>query len=217
MASTTDGARGRARATAAAAGVGILLNIAAVVLLQGQPHCYKPGDLSAWASEALAAPDATLWAAWAFTLGLLSLGCVGPLLARAEGDEARRPALLELGGLLLLGGAWLDAAGTMAPAVAVRFLATPGAEAPFRALLGLSLALDAVFNVSLGLALLLIAGGLSGRWPGWLRGLGALAGLCSLPLAGQLVSDRAAWMLAVSGPLWLVFFAVLSVKLWRRS
>jgi hypothetical protein len=115
-------------------------------------------------------------------------------------------------------GALVNAAGTLAPAVLVLHVA-PGCageacQPVARALLGATLSLDALFNLAFGAGLLL-AGALllrTGR-----RGLGALgllAGLVTVPVAGQLASEAAAKALALAGPLWLAFVAATSLRLW---
>ena len=67
-----------------------------------------------------------------------------------------------------------------------------------------TLLLDATFNGLLGLGLLLMTLGLrrADGWPRGLRPLVALAGLASLPVALQFVSDGYAGLLLLSGPLW---------------
>jgi len=133
----------------------------------------------------------------------------------SEATRADRPGLFRLGTLLAAGGALLDAAGTQAPTVAVSLIAREG-EAT-RALLGMALALDASFNLLLGVGLVLanVALGDASGWPRWLRGLGLVAGLASLPVAGQLHSDRFADLLAVAGPLWLLWIAAVAFRLLR--
>jgi hypothetical protein len=48
------------------------------------------------------------------------------------------------------------------------------------------------------------------------RALGVTAGVASLPVAGQVVSDGFAKLLAVSGPLWLAWIlAAAAAGLWQ--
>ena len=86
-------------------------------------------------------------------------------------------------------------------------------DAVGRALLGGSLALDALFNLTLGVGLLAIATAL-GDAPR-VRALAILAGLASLPVAAQAVWDPAASLLYVAAPLWLLFILVTSLGLVR--
>jgi hypothetical protein len=86
------------------------------------------------------------------------------------------------------------------------------------ALLGFTLALDALFNLLLGLGLLGLASPLlarerSPRWPGVLA---LAAGLASIPVSLQVVAPFGATLLAVAGPLWLATMLVTSVLLWRN-
>jgi hypothetical protein len=201
----------RAWATALAGWLGALLNVVAVGLIRHAGHAYRAGDLTAWHAELLAAPDAALASGWCFTLGLVLLAGFG--LGLPDAVESRRPGWLVLGGRLFALGALLDAAGTLAPAVAALQFPVAG-DGAARALLGLSLGLDAAFNVCLGVGLLFMAVALD-RFPPWLRGLGALAGAASLPLGGQLHLDAAADWLKLSGPLWLAWISAAGVVLVR--
>ena len=203
----------RATSTALAGWLGAALNVLAVAFLRHAPHAYRAGDLTAWHAELLQDPTATLASGWCFTVGLVLLAAFG--LGLPEAVESRRPGWLALGGRLFALGALLDAAGTLAPPVAALAFPTAG-DGPARALLGLSLALDATFNVLLGLGLLAMAAALD-RFPIWLRVLGAGAGLASLPLGAQLHADRAADWLALSGPLWLAWLTAAGVVLWRQA
>jgi hypothetical protein len=76
------------------------------------------------------------------------------------------------------------------------------------------LALDALFNLGLGLGLLLCAIGATGG--GWTRWLMAVAGLAALPVAAQAVWDPAASWLLVAAPLWLALMIKTSV-VWMKS
>lgn len=137
------------------------------------------------------------------------------------GRWIRRPLALH-GGALVAAGAVLNAAGCLAPAILVLHVApacAPDACAPVaRALLGLTLGLDALFNLLLGLGLVATGASLlaAGRRP-FLAALAVAAGLCSLPVALQIVSEDAAAWLAVAAPLWLAFMAGTAVALWRRG
>jgi hypothetical protein len=203
----------RATSTAWAGWLGGLLNVAAVAWVRGMPHAYRAGDLAAWHAELLADPAAALGSSWCFTLGLVLLA--GFALGLPESVESRAPGWLALGGRLFALGAVLDAAGTLAPAVAALAFPVAG-DGPARALLGLALGLDATFNVLLGLGLLLMGAALD-RLPGWLRGLGVVAGLASLPLGLQLHVDAAADWLKLSGPLWLAWVTAVGVLLVMRT
>ena len=193
------------RGAAACGLAAVVLNLAAVAALGPIPHTYKPGDVPAWLSEALAAPGATTTAAWCFTIGLAALV---PFAA----GLARRDRGLAAGAGLLAAGALLDAAGTLAP-VAALHAARPVGEA----LLWLTLLLDSAFNALLGLGLLAIAAGMGPGWPRGLRALALVAGLASLPVALQFHSDAFANLLLLSGPLWLAWVAWASVALARRA
>jgi hypothetical protein len=194
-------------------------NALGVAFLWDVPDPYRPGNLSGWHQGLLAHPAAAMLSAWAFVVGLVLLATFMALVAAAA--RAERPGWLLAGSALVAGGALLDAAGCMAPVVALRFGAADAAGAAMgQGLLGLALLLDSAFNLLLGLGLVAVSlslGSASG-WPAWHRLLGLVAGIASLPLALQSVSDSAAKLLAVTGPLWLLWVAAAAVRrLWTRE
>jgi hypothetical protein len=202
------------RGAAIAAVLGIAGNVGAIWFLWPAAHSWQPGRLDLWFAEYAARPIDAALSGWCFTVGLVALAVFFAMLPGTTG--AARPDLVRLGALLAGAGALLDAAGTQAPTVAVSLVAREG-EAT-RALLGMALALDATFNLLLGAGLILLNAGLGATsgWPAWHRVLGLVAGLASLPVAGQLHSDALARLLAVAGPLWLAWVAVAAVWLARR-
>ena len=116
-------------------------------------------------------------------------------------------------------GALFNAVGCVTPLVLVSHV-HPGcagdACAPVaRALLGTTLSLDALFNLLLGIGLVALGASLWTRGARALAILGLVAGLASIPVAGQPFSEAAAKLLGVAGPLWLLFVLWSSVRLWR--
>jgi hypothetical protein len=190
-------------------------NVVAVALLGDVAGAYRLGGLDAWAASAPAHPAASVSSAVAFTVGLLALAG----WAAALGRRVRHP-LARLGATWMAVGAILNAAGTVTPAVLVLHVAPAcGGEACLptaRALLGLTLTLDALFNLLFGLGLVAaaVALGRVERRPA-LSVLGIAAGLASLPVSLQFVLDAASDLLVVAGPLWLAFVIWSSVLLWR--
>jgi hypothetical protein len=85
------------------------------------------------------------------------------------------------------------------------------------ALLATSLVLDALFNLLLGVGLVIMGLALWRRQDAWprLALFTAAAGLASIPVSLQVISDTAARLLTVAGPLWLVMVGITSVLLWR--
>lgn len=213
----TDGTRptrptGAARRVAAAAGfVAVAGNVAGVVFLRDIPSAYRLARLDEWASEVQRHPQATVASALAFTLGLVALAGWAVHLGREIGTPLARAACA-----LVAVTALFNAAGTTTPVVHAFHVgaAGEGGAAAGRALLGLSLTLDALFNLGLGLGLLLAAA--AARGGGWTRGLMALAGTASIPVAGQAVTDGAADLLLVAAPLWLALILVTSFA-WTRG
>lgn len=190
-------------------------NALGVAFLWSVPSPYRPGDVAAWLAGSQAQPLLTVASAWSFVLGLVALAAFMALLALSVAPRARAPGWFHAGAALIAFGALLNAAGCFGPAVAVRFL-PPGeaGQAIGVALLAVSLHLDAHFNLVLGLGLLALnlSAGPQAGWPGWLRALGVVAGLASLPVALQFWSDPFARLLALSGPLWLAWFTAVALR-----
>lgn len=206
----------RADRVGAACGVlGVAGNVLGVLFLVDVPGAYRVGSLDTWAAGTAAHPSASVASAAAFTLGLVALAG----WAHALGRRVRRP-LARAGAAGMALGALFNAAGTLAPAVLALHVAPACAgEACLpaaRALLGLTLSLDALFNLLFGAGLVAAAISLARteRRPA-LGVLGVAAGLATLPVSLQLAIDAASRLLAVAGPLWLAFVVATSVLLWR--
>jgi len=176
---------------------------------------YRPTDSDGWARLSAAHPQATVASAVFFILGLLALaGWAAGLGRRAATPTAR------FGAATISAGAMLNAAGCVAPLVLVAHV-LPGCEgsacAPVaRALLGVTLSLDALFNLLLGVGLLGLGAALWRRGERAVGVLGIVAGLASIPVAGQPVFETSARLLGVAAPLWLAFVLWTSFRMWRR-
>ncbi len=190
--------------------------MAGVAFLWEIPVAYRPNDIDRWAALSAAHPGATVASAVSFVLGLVALAG----WARGLGRQLHVP-LARAGAAAVVAGALANALGCVTPLVLVTHV-LPGcageACAPVaRALLGVTLSLDALFNLLLGVGLLALGPAL---WRDGARALGALgvgAGLASLPVAGQPFSEAAARLLGLAGPLWLVFVLGTSARLWRGA
>ncbi len=194
--------------------VAVAGNVGAVVALYPVPSAYRLGALEGWTREVIAHPVAASVSAAAFLVGLVALAGFALLLGAQAGTTAR------VGGFLVALGASLDAVGVPAPlVVGVHLGAACGAGcAPAaHALLGFSLALDAAFNLLLGVGLVLLAHDAPQVAAGWARALALLGGLASIPVALQAVWDPAQRGLAVAAPLWLAYVVAVSVRGLRRA
>jgi hypothetical protein len=204
------------RIGAVAGFVGVIGNVIGVAVLGEIPTAYRPSTVALWVDQVTAAPAAATVSALGFTIGLIALAGWALIAARHLGSARATAA-----GFLIGVGAVLNAAGTLAPAVVAHHLgptcgASTDCTAAGAALLGMSLSLDALFNLLLGVGLLLFAAAMwRGERPRWLALLSAAAGLASVPVSLQIVSDAGADLLAVAGPLWLAFITISSVQLWR--
>jgi hypothetical protein len=205
------------RLGAACGAVGIAGNVLGVVFLADVPGAYRPGSIERWIAGSLAHPEATVASAVSFTLGLVALAGWARALGERLGDPLGRA-----GAAAMVTGSLANALGTLTPAVLVLHVA-PGcageACAPVaRALLGITLSLDALFNLVFGAGLVLAAAALvRGAARPVLGGLGVLAGLATIPVSLQIASDAAAAWLVVAGPLWLAFVAATSLVLARTG
>jgi hypothetical protein len=206
----------RDRLGAAMGLLGVAGNALGVAALWEVPGAYRPDALAAWVEGSLAHPQATVVSAVAFTVGLLALAAWAGQVGR--GPLARAGSAGRLAASAMAAGALVNAAGTLAPAVLVLHLA-PGCAGEAclpaaRALLGVTLSLDALFNLAFGAGLLLAGALLLRAGQRALGALGLVAGLVTVPVAGQLASTAAARALALAGPLWLAFVVAASVRLW---
>jgi hypothetical protein len=190
--------------------------VAGVAFLWNVPVAYRPTDIDRWAALSAAHPQATIASALSFVLGLLALAGWAQAMGRHAGTPGAR-----LGASAIAAGAFANAIGCVTPLVLVSHV-LPGCQgdacAPAaRALLGVTLSLDALFNLLLGVGLLLLGPALIRQGARVLGALGLVAGLASIPVAGQPFSEAAARLLGVAGPLWLLFVLASSVRLWRSG
>ena len=195
--------------------LGVAGNVLGVAFLVDVPGAYRLGGLDAWAAGTAAQPAASVASAVSFTIGLVALAG----WADALGRRVRRP-LARAGAAAMALGALFNAAGTLSPAVLALHVAPACAgEACLpaaRALLGLTLSLDALFNLLFGAGLVAVAASLARRERRPVLGvLGVAAGLATLPVSLQFALDAASNVLAVAGPLWLAFVLATSLLLWR--
>jgi hypothetical protein len=192
--------------------VGVAGNVAGVLFLADVPVAYRPGEIDRWAALSVAHAGATVASAVSFVIGLVALAGWAAGLGRQLGTPGARA-----GSSAVVAGALLNAAGCVTPIVLVTHL-MPGCEGACgpaaRALLGVTLSLDALFNLLLGVGLLGIGAALWRQGARVLGGLGLVAGLASIPVAGQPFSAEAAKLLAVAGPIWLTFVLASSWRLW---
>ncbi|HVP68189.1 MAG TPA: hypothetical protein VMT17_13085 [Anaeromyxobacteraceae bacterium] len=204
------------RLGAALGAAGIVGNVFGVAALADVPNAYRPGTLDAWASQAVAHPAQTAASAIAFSLGLLALAGWAQAAARWVGGRLSRAAASAIAA-----SAVVNAAGSLAPLVLVLHVAPAcangGCGPVARALLGFALSADALFDLLLGAALVLLGARLAARGRSRLGALGVAAGVATLPVSLQVVSTAAAKWLAVAGPFWLLFVAWSSALMWRRK
>jgi hypothetical protein len=194
--------------------LGVAGNVAGVAFLADVPVAYRPSEIDRWAALSAAHPQATVASALSFVVGLLALAGWATAMGRGSGSPAGRT-----GAAAVAVGAILNAAGCVAPLVLVAHVlpgCTPGACAPVaRALLGVTLSLDALFNLLMGVGLVALGPTL---WRRGERGPGILAvaaGLVSLPVSAQPFSEAAAKLLAVAAPLWLAVVLWTAWRMWR--
>jgi hypothetical protein len=200
------------RSAAAAGFIGVALNLAAVVFLAPIEAPYAPGNLNAWLASTRLHPDATVYSAWAFTIGLVSLAAFAAGVAYSFRNTSKAH-LVVTGATIFAAAALLDAAGTLAP-IAVLHVNDDNIG---RTLLLATLYLDSAFNGLLGAGILCMSIGLPDHFR-WLRRFGMLAGLIAMPVFLQFTSDTFAALLKVSAPLWLTWVLwVCSVLLSRSS
>lgn len=184
--------------TAISGYVGVLGNLLAVAFLHDMPSAYRFAQLDAWVQAVNAQPFASTASSIAFSVGLIGIASWAWGLGRTLSSVSA-----VAGAGLVVFGSLANAAGALTPLVQALHVGACGSacDAVGRALLGLTLSLDALFNLTLGVGLLIMAG--SAGFSSWTRRLMLLSGIAALPVAAQAVWDPAAGMLYVAAPLWL--------------
>jgi len=203
----TGHAEGRAPHPAVAGLTAVAGNVLGVAFLHDMPSAYRPASLRDWVSAVSEQPLATSASAACFSVGLVALA----LWARELGARLATPRA-RTGALLIGFGALANAAASVFPLVQAVHVGAcgPACDAAGRALLGSALALDALFNVTLGIGLLSMAPAFTGQ--PWLRRLATAAGALSLPVSAQVVWDPAATLLLFAGPCWLLLVTLTSFR-----
>jgi hypothetical protein len=206
------------RVGAVAGIVGVIGNIAGVATLGDIPSAYRPDEVASWTRQVLLAPWAASSSGVAFTIGLVALAGWAVVMGVRFGSPAAWA-----GAFLVSVGAMFNAVGTLAPLVVVHLLMpacgeTDGCQAASMAVLGSSLALDALFNLLLGVGLIFLGRAmLAAVWSPWLAWLTMVAGVASIPVSLQVMSPTGADLLLIAGPIWLTTISICSVRLWRES
>ncbi len=203
----TGHAEGRALHPAVAGLTAVAGNVLGVAFLHDMPAAYRPASLPGWVLAVSEQPLATSASALSFSVGLIALA----LWARELGARLGTPRA-KTGALLVGFGALVNAGAAVFPLVQALHVGAcgPPCDAAGRALLGSALALDALFNLTLGIGLLLLAPAFGGAR--WLRRLATAAGVLALPVSAQVVWDPAATLLLVAGPCWLLFVTLTSFR-----
>jgi len=198
--------------------IAVVLNVLGIVALKDVGMAYKIGQLDNWISTMPSFPGASSLSALAFTFAVLTMIPYAWALHNRDNH-----ATVSLGSLCISIGALMNAVGTFLPMVVVLHV-LPACDSlencrPLaRGLLGYAITMDGLFNFLLGAGLLCIG-------TAWVRmperrkiaGLGILAGLTTLPVSLQPISDACQSFLAVGGPLWLLFITITSVQLLREA
>jgi hypothetical protein len=178
--------------------VAVLGNVLGVAFLHGIPGAYRLAGLDAWLRAVPEQRWSTAASAISFVVGLLAMAHWASYFRSLS-----RSAVARLGAELISTTALFNAAGCITPLVLAFHVGgvDQASLATGRALLGITLTLDALFNLGLAVGLILLA--LGGAALGSMRGWMLAAGLASLPVAAQAVWDPAADLLLLAGPLWL--------------
>jgi len=158
-------------------------------------------------------------AGWMFAIGLATLIPFIWLVVRSLSDATRLPATI--GACLITAGATIDIAGSLLLVAVGHGLspsfADPAVRAVAGAMLHLSVALDSMYNLTLGAGLVMIGRSMraGGAWPRWTANLAIVAGVLSLPVALEWYSELAGAAQYASGTLllaWVVGLAVAGMK-----
>ncbi len=177
------------------------------------PHFYDAADPAAWAAGIATKPSWTTASAWAFAAGLLVSVPFYVLLAGLMPRAMRGPAVA--GAAMVSAAATLNAAASLGPFIVAREVTR--ANATTDSLLAMAVAVDALHNAAIGVALLLFLKPMSrARWmpPAGLVLQGA-AGITSLGAGLQSIWPPADKVVYVSGWLWVAWLVVTGIALLR--
>jgi len=171
--------------------------------------------------EIAAHRHAEIIAGWMFAFFLTALIPFIWLVVRSLSESGRMPATI--GACVLTAGATVDIVASLL-LVAIGHGIAPSIGDPVArtigiAMLNLGAAVDAMYNLALGIGLILIARSMraSGVWPKWLTRLALVAGVLSLPVSLEWYSQLAAAVQYASGTLFLVWVVGMSVVAARRA
>ena len=188
----------------------VVFNAFGVLFVMGVENAYRPGTLDRWMYNAIQHDEATTWSAGCFAVGAMLLlpWVVG--MARALGPYSWP------GASMVAGAALLNALGSVFPAVVVHQL-PHGEDALGQTLLGLTLVIDSGFNLIFGAGLLLLGLAMARdrHFPMWLAVFGIVAGLPTMGAFSEAWSVTGSNVVALAGPLWLIWVAVASLHLTR--
>ena len=197
--------------------VAVALNILGIVTLKDVVTPYQIGGLDNWIASIPNHAGASSLSALSFVFAVLTMIPYAWALQHRDG----RPGI-RLGALSIAIGALMNAVACLVPFVVATHVlpscSSPEACLPIaRGMLGYAITMDGLFNALLGSGLLAI--GIT-----WLKDperrkpaiVGLLAGLFTLPVALQPISDACQQLLVVGGPLWLLFITMTSIELLRE-
>ena len=196
--------------------VAVALNILGIVALKDVTTPYQVGGLDGWITSLPDHPGATSLSAVFFTFAVLTMIPYAWALQHHDNRTGIR-----LGALSISVGAIMNAVATMIPFVVVTHLlpsclSMDSCNPIARGMLGYAITMDGLFNALLGFGLLTIGftwiGDLNRRK---LAIVGILAGIFTLPVSLQPISDTCQQMLVIGGPLWLLFITITSLEMLR--
>ncbi len=173
--------------------VAIFVNVLAFVPFALVDDSYRPDLIERWsfAVESRAGPVSV--GAWLFSAGALLLVPWAAGLTRSLGPYSWP------GGALLVVAAAVRMIGSLLPLVAARFV-PHGESGIVTTLLGMTLLLESLFHLCLGIGVLLVSLAMARHRdvPIWLAPAGLLTGLLALPVAGMVSSAPAAVFMPVA-------------------
>lgn len=209
------------RALAITGGVTAATLLVGIIAVGMIPDQLNPVGLDKALTEIAAHRHAEIIAGWMFSFFFAALIPFIWLVVRSLNDSVRLPATI--GACVLTAGTTVGLIGTLLMVAlghgVVPSIADPASRAVGMGMLSVGSAIDAMYNLALGVGLVLIARPMRGGgvWPKWLTNLALAAGLLSLPVSLEWYSQFAAPIQYVSGTLFLVWVAGMSVVAAKRA
>jgi len=219
-ATATSPARGALRALALTGAINAVTVVAGIIAMSFIPDQMNLAAPDKALTQIAAHHRAEVVAGWMFACCLAAFIPFIWLLVRSLNEATRLPATI--GACIITAGATIDVAASLI-FVTVGHALTPNMTDPAARTVGMAMlnfgaSIDSLYNLLLGVGLVLIARSMRASvWPRWLGMVAVAAGVLSIPVSLQWYAPAVAVVQFASGTLLLVWVVGLSAIAFKRS